>query len=272
MASYGDDAAGFSVPAGGVFASLEAQIVRLKLKRILRSGTKKLLASLGYTIARRDAPPHTMDGAFRAIVQRRHSFNTVIDVGASDGRWTASLMKYFPLCQYLLIEAQPIHAEALKQFGNEHENVQSVLAAAGETPGQIYFDASDPLGGQASYTPYASNNLQIPVTTIDIEIQSRRLIGPYLIKLDTHGFEVPILKGASRTLKETDVIIMECYNFRIAPECLLFFEMCAYLKEFGFRCIDLVDPCNRPYDDSFWQMDLVFVRDNRPEFSYSGYR
>jgi len=247
-------------------------MLSLKLKQTLKSGIRKLLASHGYAIVRRDASVHTMDGAFRAIVQRKHSFNTVVDVGASDGRWTDSLMKYFPLCQYLLIEAQPIHAKALRQFSNERKNVQFVLAAAGETPGQIYFDASDPLGGQASYTPYASNNIQLPVTTIDNEIQSRRLTGPYLIKLDTHGFEVPILKGASRILIETDVIIMECYNFRIAPECLMFFEMCDYLKKFGFRCIDLVNPFNRPYDDSFWQMDLVFVKDNRPEFLYLEYR
>ena len=101
---------------------------------------------------------------------------------------------------------------------------------------------------------------------------ARRAQDRYFMKLDTHGFEVPILDGASQTLTETDVIIMECYNFRIAPECLLFFEMCDYLKGFGFRCIDLVDPHHRPYDDSLWQMDLVFVRENRPEFLHPSYR
>lgn len=91
------------------------------------------------------------------------------------------------------------------------------------------------------------------------------------LKLDTHGFEIPILEGASQVLKETAVIIIECYNFRIAPECLLFFEMCDYLGKLGFRCIDLVDPFNRPYDQSFWQMDLVFVKDNRAEFAYAAF-
>ena len=70
----------------------------IKLKQVLKRGIKTLLASYGYFIARLDASPHTMDGAFRSILQRKHSFNTVIDVGASDGRWTDALMKYFPLC------------------------------------------------------------------------------------------------------------------------------------------------------------------------------
>jgi len=249
-------------------------VISIKLKQTLKCGIKQLLASQGYDLVSTNSQQTlgTMDSAFRSIVKRRHFFNTVIDVGASNGSWTDSFMKYFKTCQYLLIEAQPVHTRDLRQFSNEHNNVHIVMAAAGETPGQIFFDATDPLGGQASYTPYASNNIQVPVTTIDNEIEARGLKGPFLIKLDTHGFEIPILKGASRTLTETDVIVMECYNFRIAPESLLFFEMCDYLKGFGFRCIDLVDPLHRPYDNSFWQMDLVFVRNIRPEFLYSSYR
>jgi hypothetical protein len=95
--------------------------------------------------------------------------------------------------------------------------------------------------------------------------------GPYLLKLDTHGYEVPILEGARETLTRTEAIIMECYNFRIAPECLMFGDMCQHMERLGFRCIDLVDPMHRLADDSLWQMDLVFVRGDRPEFSYLGY-
>jgi len=82
---------------------------------------------------------------------------------------------------------------------------------------------------------------------------------------------VPILKGASHTLSETDAIIMECYNFKISPECLLFYEMCNYLDGLGFRCVNLVNPEWRPYDDALWQMDLIFIRKNMPEFSYLAY-
>lgn len=245
-------------------------MMALELKQILKRGIRKLLASQGYALMK-IPKVDTMGGALHAIAQRKHVFKTVIDVGASDGSWTAALMPYAPSSQYLLIEAQSFHAENLRQFCNEHENVQVVLAAAGETRGQIYFNATDPFSGQASYLTDELHKTQVPVTTIDDEIQSRKLAGPYLIKLDTHGFEVPILKGAARTLAETAVIVMECYNFRIAPECLLFNEMCDYLKRYDFRCIDLVDSLHRPCDGSLWQMDLVFVRDDRPEFSSAVY-
>jgi len=238
----------------------------------IKNTIQRLLDSMGYTIIRVDSNRATMRCAIQRLAERNHSFKTVIDVGASDGRWSLLFMEHFHWCQYLLIEAQSTHEKALRQFCSEHKNAQFILAAAGETPGQINFDASDTFGGQASYTPYPANNIIVPVTTIDDEVQSKQLKEPYLIKFDTHGFEVPILRGALHTLHATEVIIMECYNFKATPEGLLFFEMCEYLKEFGFRCIDLVDPLYRPYDNSFWQMDLVFVKDSRPEFSYLQYR
>src|SRR5581483_10868751 len=117
-------------------------------------------------------------------------FNTVIDIGASTGIWSESLMRHFPSCQYLLIEAQPVHEPALREFCARHPNAQFALAAAGEEAGHIFFDAADPFSGQASFTRTASANLQLPVTTVDREIQARALNGPFLLKFDTHGFEL----------------------------------------------------------------------------------
>jgi FkbM family methyltransferase len=234
----------------------------------------RVVGRLGYRIVRADSPPErgTMDGAFRALKARGHAFKTVVDIGASTGIWSQRLMNHFPSCQYLLVEAQPVHEAALRAFCAQHANAQFVLAAAGEKVGRIFFDAADPFSGQASFTRTSTANIELPVTTVDAEIRQRKLEGPYLLKFDTHGFELPILKGALQTLSHTDVIVMECYNFRIAPECLTFDEMCSHLGELGFRCIDLVEPMHRLYDDAFWQMDLVFVRKTRPEFNYLQYR
>ncbi|MGH8130046.1 MAG: FkbM family methyltransferase [Steroidobacteraceae bacterium] len=242
--------------------------------RVIKARLKKLARSFGYTIehASRPGGRATMEDAFRALVRRRHAINTVVDIGASNGSWSASLMRHLPSCEYLLVEAQPVHRDALQEFCARTRNAQFALAAAGEKSGEIYFNAADPVGGQASYVPHSAADIRVPVVTIDAEVQARRLRGPFLLKFDTHGFEVPILKGATATLESTDVVIMECYNFRIAPEALTFDEMCQFMGQRGFRCIDLVDPMHRPCDDSFWQMDLVFVRKNRPEFAYLHYK
>src|SRR5262245_66077687 len=95
-----------------------------------------------------------MDSAMRALAARRHTFNTVIDIGASTGIWSERMSRFFPQCHYLLVEALAEHEPALRQYCARHANAQYVLAAAGERPGKTFFDAGDdPFGGAASEIP-----------------------------------------------------------------------------------------------------------------------
>ncbi len=243
----------------------------MNIKQHARRLVKRLLATSGYTLTKIDPARPTMARAMQAIRARQHPIHTVIDIGASDGQWSRALMPYYPQAQYLLIEAQPVHEKALQAFCLEHANARYVLAAAGSEAGELYFDASHPLGGQAAYTPFPAHNIVVPVTAVDLEVQKHRLPGPFLLKLDTHGFEMPILRGAQATLAQTEVIVIECYNFAIAPECLLFYEMAAHLTDLGFRCADVVDVMYRPHDNLLWQMDMVFIRAERPEFAHLNY-
>jgi FkbM family methyltransferase len=211
------------------------------------------------------------DRALQRIVARGLDVSSVIDVGASNGMWSAVAMKYYPRARYCLIEAQKVHEPALREFCRTHTNAEFVLRAAGDTPGEIYFDECDPFGGVASKTPTQWATSILPVTTIDAEVEARQLVPPYLVKLDTHGFEIPIFEGARTVLEQTNLIVVEVYNFRISTESLLFFEMCAFLKQKGFNVIDISEPMWRKYDGSFWQMDLFFIPSDRPEFSYNSY-
>ncbi len=234
---------------------------------------KQYLARRGYALTK-VAHQHraTMDAGLRAITARQHPLGTVIDIGASDGRWSATAMSHLPPAAYFLIEAQKTHEAALSRFCRTQPRAQFVIAAAGRGAGTTYFKANRPLGGQASAEPSAEHNVAVPMVSVDDEVRARDLTAPFLLKLDTHGFEVPILEGARETLTRTEVIIVESYNFRLTPECLLFDELCALLRGHGFRCIDLVDIRHRPRDGSLWQMNLIFVRDDRPEFQHRTFR
>jgi FkbM family methyltransferase len=206
------------------------------------------------------------------LAARQLNLGALIDVGASDGRWTRGARQFFPGCRHLLIEAQPVHEPALREYCGQNPDTHYVLAAAGEAPGEINFHTASPLGGKASYTPFASHNLVVPITTVDAEVERLQLPGPYLLKLDTHGFEGPILNGARRILPAVAAIVVECYNFRITPECLLFHEMCARLADDGFRCLDLVNVLHRPRDGVLWQMDMAFIRPDPAIFDHHSYR
>lgn len=163
----------------------------------------------------------SMDAALTRVSER-FEVSTVIDVGASDGRWSVKARSRFPSAAYLLIEAQSAaHARALERYARHHRNTSVVLAAAGDRIGTISFDASDPFGG-AAHGGQSQASIEVPMTTVDAEVERLGLAGPYLLKLDTHGFEREILMGARNTLAGADLLIIEAYNFELRPGVLRF--------------------------------------------------
>lgn len=240
------------------------------MKALIRT----LFDRMGWEIRRKE-PQH-----YRATVERSlqwlagHGFPvaTVLDVGASNGCWSKRCFDAYPAADYLLFEPQPVHRADIERFAEvASQNVVVIKKAVGGEEGHTFFDITDPFGG-ALADESGEHNIRVEVTTIDSEVSRQQLKGPYLLKLDTHGFEKEILKGAAKTLPECSILIIEAYNYRIAGDAMLFWELCAYLAGHGFRPVDMVDILHRQYDNSLWQMDIVFVRSDWKGFDYLSYR
>lgn len=248
----------------------------------MRTGLiERFLAKRGLKVAPADhAPSDTAlapspETAFPAFLNRlkarQFTIQSIVDVGASDGRWSECMLPLFPDSRCLCIEARREHEPALREFVNRHPQAEYVITAAGDREGDIYFDTTDLFGGLASETGAVADCVKVPVTTIDNLVEAHGLLPPYLIKLDTHGYELPILAGATRTLEQTEVLVVEVYNFVIAPTAVRFADFCCLMAEKGFLCLDLFDPMYRPSDGAIWQMDLMFARSSRPEFQNQRY-
>lgn len=206
-----------------------------------------------------------MEAALRRAAAT-HEIRTIIDVGASNGSWSVLARRFWPRAKVLLIEAQEAHRAALDASGFDY-----VLAAAGDKPGTIHFSADELFAGVASYDPTGSDDIVVPMTTIDAEIATRKLEPPFLIKLDTHGFERQILAGSVAALADAALLVIEAYNVELMPGAFRFDELCRYLDDRGFRPIDIVDPMHRPKDELLWQFDLVFGRSSDPRLADSAY-
>ena len=215
----------------------------------------------------------SMDNCLRKCADRKIEVGTVIDVGASNGCWSKLCMRHFAESDYYLIEANPLHDNDLSAFMNRKSNVRFAIKAAGSNCGRTYFnyDKNDPDGGSLALKPNV-NSIEVPVTTIDHEVFTQKLKAPYLIKLDTHGFEVPILEGAKDTLLNTNLLIIEAYNFRLNDNSLKFYELCMFLDKLGFYPIEIADLSSRLVDNCLWQMDIFFIKKDRIEFSNNSYR
>jgi FkbM family methyltransferase len=212
------------------------------------------------------------DRALKRINERGVEIQSVIDVGASNGMWSAVCETHFPTARYLLVEAQGVHLAELQRYCKERRNAEFTISAAGDAVGFVYFDDSTPFGGVASKEKTEHARTKVRQTTLDAEVRARSLSGPYLVKLDTHGYELPILQGScEQVLPNCGLLVIETYNFNILPNSLRFDEMVAHMRQLGFGVIDVSEPLWRERDGSLWQFDLFFIPLSRPEFSVNTY-
>lgn len=203
------------------------------------------------------------------VMQRGLNPATIIDVGAAEGSWSLSSKEIWPSANYMLFEPLEERAESLKQLVAKNKNFHFVAAGAGKEKSQKSFYVSGDLDGSAVVDPSTTTleNIRIiEITSIDHEVRDSNLPGPYIIKLDTHGFEVPILEGAADTLKNTELVIIEIYGFHLTSDSLLFHEMSTLLDKLGFRMVDIVDIMRRSKDNAFWQGDAFYMRKDHQIF------
>ena len=102
---------------------------------------------------------------------------------------------------------------------------------------------------------------------IDTLVSEHDMPSPYFLRLDTHGAEKLVLAGAAETLKQASLIQIECYNFKHDP----FDKMVGYMRERGFRVIDMCEPLFRD-DGAFWQIHLFFARSDHPTFAKNSFK
>jgi FkbM family methyltransferase len=243
---------------------------------------KSLIRKTGFQVVRIQpvtvVDPTSGDGMFNGLARLRSiglDPSTIIDVGAAEGIWTEKAAKVWKEADFLLFEPLEERKEVLAGLHSRLANkVFITFAAAGNEESAIDFYVSEDLDGSGIATDELPSNAKrtVRLTSIDLQVSSSRLPPPYGIKLDTHGFEVPILAGARETLKDTLFIVIECYGFNIAPGSLLFWQMCEHMEQYGFRLFDIVDVMRRPADKAFWQCDAFFIKRDNALFEKKSYR
>jgi FkbM family methyltransferase len=236
---------------------------------------KKFFQVFGFDVSFQKPVQHVdpMKEGLQRLAQLGLKFNTIVDVGAAIGSWSLMAKTLWPNASFLLVEPLSERARELEAVTRNNPGFYHAPIAAGKDKGHVEFSVSDDLFGSgiANSTSVASSVRKVAVNSIDNEIADRRLQGPYLVKLDTHGFELPIIEGCANILKDVDAFIIECYGFQIANGSLLYWEMCQHMDRLGFRTFDIVDTLRRSSDNAFWQFDIIFIRKGHSVFDYSQY-
>ena len=138
--------------------------------------------------------------------------DTVFDIGACHGNWTAECLRLYGSANYFLFEA--IDYAELKRFHSEKIKVFNVLLndEIKEVDWYEMRNTGDSMFKELN-TPYIDcipfKKMSYPLNAI---LQEQNIVSEsknILIKIDCQGAEIPILKGASTILDRTDFIILE---------------------------------------------------------------
>lgn len=180
---------------------------------------------------------------------------TVLDVGVLSG--TPELVAAYPDRLHLLFE--PV-AEFAPEIERLYQNVRHrlIAAAVSDSSGMVPLRTMSVIPGMPISHSYMINSLEgstqlVPMVSLDDYLRDNPAEPPYFLKVDIDGHEMKVLRGATETLKQTSVVMIE------APVGALI-ERVGYVAEAGFRLFDLTEPCY--YDNSLWQCDAVLVRND----------
>ena len=215
----------------------------------------------------------TLLGALRNAAAAGLTGSTVIDVGAASG--TPSLYTTFPAAKHLLVE--PL-AEFQDHLANIVQRIDGVVFAgtAGAEPGEAVFNVHEDLSGSSLLKEAEGGGVDgreriVPQSTLDHLVADYGFVGPFIVKVDTQGAELEVLKGASRVLSEAAFVVLEMSFhpfFLGGPEVV---EVVEFMATRGLLPYDVVDLQYRPLDGALSQVDMAFVPPDSPLRRARGY-
>ena len=221
--------------------------LKSKIKKKIEKRIKKFFQIL---------PEYSQELRFKYYKSLGISFSKVLDVGAYIGSWKDMFQKIFPSAEIIMIEANLEKEAILKKKG------KCFIALLGEEDNKVidYYRCSNEeissgngvFKENTSFKFFPEKRSTIKLTTLLKDKESYDLI-----KIDTQGSELPILKGAIPILDNTKFLLLELsiveYNFN-APS---YFEVIEFLKKHNFKLIDMFDMHYR--NGSLIQFDGFFI-------------
>ncbi|WP_298494240.1 FkbM family methyltransferase [uncultured Maritimibacter sp.] len=202
----------------------------------------------------RQKPPERPDPTRKAVKTRLYGWRpeflaelgpvgTVIDIGVLNG--TPQLYAAFPDAYLILIEALPPYREKVESLVAERPGeVHMVAAGSTETTMQINLLNDVPArssllthvkGGSDDVTRY-----DVPVKPLDTLFAGRDFDGDVLLKIDTEGFDLEVLKGASETLRKVKWVITETSIALRHENSYRFADIAFIMRENGFEVFDIM--------------------------------
>jgi FkbM family methyltransferase len=170
-------------------------------------------------IANVSPPIHPSEGIFeddhglKSAPQSHRDYikeKAILDIGASEGDSAIAFAKYAKRIYSFELSPMPFErlVRIVRQMGNYTQNVVPLLAGIGETESVVYVSTTR----EFAVVTKAGEGIPINITTIDNFVaKTNAKVG--LIKVDTEGGGLGMLRAARKTLREQmPILAMSVYH------------------------------------------------------------
>lgn len=186
----------------------------------------------------------------------------LFDVGANRGQTIVQLQQTFPGGRIFAFEPNATVFGNLKQRAPAAVNLFPLALgskAGRQTFHQTTMSEFSSFLEAGSKLQQAHIDAEVDVTTIDDFATQHGIGGIDLLKIDTQGYELEVLRGATRMLRENRVhlVYFECTFDDYYKELPPFSSIFELLHEHGFRMVSLYDLHYR--DNMLAWADFIFV-------------
>ena len=198
--------------------------------------------------------------AIEFIKQQNDSTLSVVDVGGHRGETLAALAKNVELFDYQVFEPNPKSYKVLCEYASQFESVDKKIrvhnTAVGAEEGFIEFHMTQasavagvlkPVEGLTQRVPGGDHeiaqSIDCQLCRIDSlkEVEQGNIID--LLKIDTEGFDLEVMKGAKKALEtgQFKAVLSEAFFVPYREGQAYFWDLASYMQSVGYHFVNLYD-------------------------------
>lgn len=204
-----------------------------------------------------------MELALKAAAKRGLQPNTVIDVGAFEGNWSRMARAIWPKSQVVMFEPNSAKRDHLTRVAHEIGATTFAELLGAEDGASVSFNVMST--GSSVYSersPLQRTSESRLLRRLDSLLPS--VEQPGLLKIDTQGYELEVLKGATGLLDKLEAILLEVAIIEINEGAPLLDKVVSFMRDLDFVTYDILEIHRRPLDQATNQIDILFVRPSSP--------
>jgi FkbM family methyltransferase len=210
--------------------------------------------------------PYLQAQFFQCIKNLGFDPKHIVDVGANRGTWTRNALQYFPDAYYSLFEPQAYLSASFTDL-LKNPKIKFYAKGVGPSSGMMDLTTSDRDDSFSfSFTAeqakaFGVRQVKAPVVTLDDYLPTLGLPQPELVKIDAEGWDLEVLKGAEKTISNSEVVLME------AAVMNKFFkntvaDVVQEMAKRNFVVFDITDLNRTQKDNALWLIEIAFVKSN----------